>query len=446
MHSALRKGFGMSSIIIKNARLLDPSEGIDAAGHIAVREGLVAYVGDDLRAAVEAAGDGATQIDAGGFMLTPGLIDMHVHLREPGNEAEETIASGSMAAVAGGFTSVVCMPNTEPSIDNESAIIFTRREARRAGLANVFPVGAITAGRKGEELAEMAQMARGGAVAYSDDGAAVPTAGLLRRALSYAKMLDKPILEHCEDKSLLGDGAMDEGYMSTVLGLRGIPDECEEIIVARDVAIARLTGGHIHIQHISTANSVDLIRRAKASGVRVTAEVTPHHLTLTSDYLKDYDPVYKVSPPLRTMIDVEACRRGLKDGTIDAVASDHAPQLEEEKELEFALAPCGMIGLETTIGVISTVLVHACGFTWAELVPAMTSRPSDILKLGRGRLRAGLPGDLTLIDPDREWVVEPDKFHSRSRNCPFHDWKLKGRAVMTVVGGRVMFDLDGRGK
>ncbi len=434
----------MSSIIVKNAKILDPSENLDLTGHIAVKEGLIAYIGSDLRAAEAAAGDGATQIDAGGLLLAPGLIDMHVHLREPGNEAEETIASGAMAAVAGGFTSVVAMPNTEPAIDTESAIIFTRREARRAALANVFPVGAVTAGRKGEELAEMFQMAQGGAVAYSDDGQAVPTAGLLRQALSYAKMLDKPILEHCEDKSLLGNGVMDEGYMSTALGLKGIPDECEEIVVARDVAIARLTGGHIHIQHISTANSCELVRRAKASGVRVTAEVTPHHLTLTSDCLKDYDPVYKVAPPLRTLKDVEACRRGLKDGTLDAIASDHAPQLEEEKELEFASAPCGMIGLETTLGVISTKLIHTGQFTWAEVLPAMTSRPSDILKLGRGRLKVGLPGDLVIIDPDREWTVEPEQFHSRSRNCPFRGWQLKGRAVRTIVGGRLVFDFDAK--
>jgi dihydroorotase len=434
----------MSSIRINNAQILDPSEDLDFRGHLAVREGLIAYVGSDAGAAAQAAGDGARVVDAGGLMLTPGLVDMHVHLREPGYEAQETIASGSMAAVAGGFTSIVCMPNTEPAIDTESSIIFTRREARRAGLANVFPVGAVTAGRKGEHLAEMAQMARGGAVAYSDDGVAVPTAGLLRQALAYAKMLDKPILDHCEDKSLLGTGVMDEGYMSTALGLQGIPDECEEIVVARDVAISRLTGGHIHIQHVSTANSVEIIRRAKKEGIRVTAEVTPHHLSLTSDCLKDYDPVFKVAPPLRTMADVEACRAGLKDGTIDAIASDHAPHLEEAKELEFAFAPCGMIGLETTVGVIATVLVHGGDFTWKDIVPTLTSRPSDILKLGRGRIATGLPGDLTLIDADREWVVEPEKFHSKSRNCPFNGWKLKGRSVMTVVGGRVVFDLDGK--
>ncbi|MCD8139905.1 MAG: dihydroorotase [Planctomycetaceae bacterium] len=434
----------MSSIIIANATLLDPSEGLDGPGHVGVKDGLIAYVGGDLQAARDAAGEGARELDAGGHMLTPGLIDMHVHLREPGNEAEETIASGAMAAVAGGFTSVVCMPNTEPAVDTESAITFTRREARRAGLANVYPVGAVTAGRKGQELAEMAQMARGGAVAFSDDGSAIPTAGLLRRALSYSKMLGKPILEHCEDESLLDGGMMDEGYMSTALGLKGIPDECEEIIVARDVAMARLTGGHVHIQHVSTANSVDIICRAKESGIPVTAEVTPHHLTLTSDCLKDYDPVYRVAPPLRADVDIAACRQGLKDGTIDAIASDHAPQLEEEKELEFAFAPNGMIGLETTVGVISTALIKNGGFTWAELLPTMTSRPSDILDLGRGRLRVGLPGDLTLIDTEREWVVEVDKFHSRSRNCPFRDWPLVGKAIATVVGGKLVYDADNR--
>ncbi|MDR1519273.1 MAG: dihydroorotase [Planctomycetota bacterium] len=435
----------MASLIVRNAHILDPSGGVDiAAGCLAVRDGLIAYVGGDGIEAATAAGPGATVADAGGLLLTPGFVDMHVHLREPGNEAEETIASGARAAVMGGFASIVAMPNTDPPVDNESAIIFTRREARRAGYANVFPVGTVTAGRSGQELAEMAQMARGGAVAYSDDGAAVPSAGLLRRALSYAKMLDKPILEHCEDKSLLADGVMDEGYMSTALGLGGIPAECEEIVVARDVALARLTGGHVHIQHVSTAKSVALIRLAKLEGVRVTAEVTPHHLTLTSDCLRDYDPVYKVSPPLRSMEDVLACREGLRDGVIDAIASDHAPHLQGEKELEFAFAPTGMIGLETTVGVVSTVLVRSGLFTWPEIVPALSSRPSDILKLGRGRLAAGLPGDLTLIDPLRAWTADPDAFHSRSRNCPFNGWKLEGRAVLTAVGGAVLFDLDGR--
>lgn len=430
----------MSSIIIHNAHLLDPSENIDIpGGTVAVKDGVIAYVGADADAAAREAGTDAARHDAKGCLVTPGLVDIHVHLREPGNEAEETIASGAMAAVAGGFTSVACMPNTEPAVDTESAVTFTLREARRAALANVFPVGCVTAGRKGAEMAEMAQMARGGAVAFSDDGSAVPTAGLLRRALSYAKMLDKPILEHCEDKSLLGAGVMDDGYMSTALGLAGIPDECEEIIVARDVAIARLTGAHIHIQHVSTANSVEILRRAKQEGIRVTVEVTPHHLSLTSDCLKNYDAVYKVAPPLRTAADVEACRRGLKDGTIDAIASDHAPQLEEEKELEFAYAPCGMIGLETTVGVVSTVLVKGAGFTWRELVPALTSRPSDILRLGRGRLKIGLPGDITVIDPEMKWTVDPETFHSRSRNCPFKGWELTGRAVATVVAGRLVF-------
>ncbi len=433
----------MSSIVITNAALLDPSENIDFTGCIAVKDGLISYIGKDEAAAREAVDPDADRHDANGMVLSAGLIDMHVHLREPGNESEETIRSGCMAAVAGGFTSVVAMPNTEPAVDDEAAIIYTRREARRAALANVYPVGAVTAGRKGEELAEMAQMARGGAVAYSDDGAAVSTAGMLRQALSYAKMLGKPILDHCEDKSLVGGGMMDEGYISTMLGLKGIPDESEEIIVARDIAIARLTGGHIHIQHVSTANSVEIIRHAKAEGINVTAEVTPHHLALTSDCIIGYDPVFKVAPPLRTEDDIEACKKGLKNGTIDAIASDHAPHLEEKKELEFAYAPCGMIGLETTVGVVFTTLVHSGEFTWAELLPAMTSRPSDILKLGRGRLKVGLPGDMTIIDPNREWTVEPEKFHSRSRNCPFKGWNLKGRAIRTIVGGRVVFDLDG---
>ncbi len=431
----------MKSIVIKNGNLLDPSQSLDMTGHIAARDGIIAYVGPDLAEAERAAGESAEVFEAEGLLVAPGLIDMHVHFREPGKEAVETIASGSRAAVAGGFSSVACMANTDPVVDTEADIIFAGQKAERVGLANVYQVGAITAGRKGEELAEMAQMARGGAVAFSDDGAAVPTAGLLRRALSYARMLGKPILEHCEDVSLLGKGVMDEGYISTVLGLTGIPDECEEIIVARDVALARLTGAHIHIQHVSTANSVEIIRRAKHSGANVTAEVTPHHLTLTSDCVMSYDPVYKVSPPLRTKIDVDACRQGLKDGSIDVIASDHAPHLEEEKELEFAQAPCGMIGLESTVGVLSQALVASGEFTWAELLPALTSRPSDILQLGRGRLKAGLPADVTCIDTGLEWVIDKEKFQSKSRNCPFHGWQARGRAVATIVGGEVKFRL-----
>jgi dihydroorotase, multifunctional complex type len=429
----------MSSLIIKNANILDPGENLEFTGAIAARDGMIAYVGPNLDEARNAAGEGAETVDATGLMATPGLIDIHVHFREPGNSAQETIASGSKAAVAGGFTSVVCMANTDPVIDTEADIIFSRQKAEKIDLANVFQVGAITAGRKGEDLAEMAQMRRGGAVAFSDDGSAVPTAGLLRRALSYAKMLGVPILEHCEDASLLAGGVMDEGYVSTVLGLQGIPDECEEIVVARDVALARLTGGHIHVQHVSTANSVELIRRAKAAGMKVTAEVTPHHLSLTSDCVKTYNPVFKVSPPLRTQMDVDACRQGLKDGTIDAIASDHAPHLEEDKELEFAQAPSGMIGLESTVGVLSTKLIRTGEFNWSQILPTLTSKPSDILNLGRGRLRVGLPADITLIDTEFRWTLDANLFRSRSRNCPFNGWDLVGKAMATIVGGRVKY-------
>lgn len=429
----------MSSLIIKNANILDPGENLDFTGAIAARDGKIAYVGPNFDEARNAAGDGAETVDATGLMATPGLIDIHVHFREPGNSAQETIASGSRAAVAGGFTSVVCMANTDPVIDTEADIIFSRQKAEKIDLANVFQVGAVTAGRKGEDLAEMAQMRRGGAVAFSDDGSAIPNAGLLRRALSYAKMLGVPILEHCEDMSLLAGGVMDEGYVSTVLGLQGIPDECEEIVVARDVGIARLTGGHVHVQHVSTANSVELIRRAKAAGVKVTAEVTPHHLSLTSDCVITYNPVFRVSPPLRTQVDVDACRQGLKDGTIDAIASDHAPHLEEDKELEFAQAPSGMIGLESTIGVLSTKLIRTGEFNWAQILPTMTSKPSDILNLGRGRLRVGLPADVTLIDPEFQWKLDASLFRSRSRNCPFNGWDMVGKAMATIVGGKVKY-------
>ncbi len=426
----------MSNLLISGGTVLDPGQNLNGPADVLILGGRVAFVGP---AGTVPAAPEAVRLDAAGLIVTPGLIDMHVHFREPGMEEEETISSGAAAAVAGGFTSVACMPNTEPALDTEADMNYVYQEAARTGLANVYPVGAITAGRKGEELAELGQMARGGAVAFSDDGAAVPTAGLLARALSYAKMFDKPILEHCEDRSLAGEGAMNRGYMATALGLPGIPAEAEEIVVARDVALARLTGGRLHIQHVSTRGSVDLIRRAKAEGLKVTAEVAPHHLALTEEVVREYDPVYKVNPPLRAREDVEACIAGLLDGTIDVIASDHAPHLAEEKELEFIYAPCGVIGLETTVGVLLTELVHTGRATLAQLLPALTSAPARILGLEQGALKVGAPGDVTLLDPAREWRVDAAKFRSKSRNCPFQGRTLKGLAVATVVSGRVVF-------
>jgi len=331
------------------------------------------------------------------------------------------------------------MPNTEPALDSESAMSFVCQEAVRAGLARVFPVGSVTAGRAGAELAEMGQMARGGAVAFSDDGHSVPTAGLLCRALSYASMLGRPILEHCEDLSLAGEGVMNEGPVSTVLGLPGIPAEAEEIVVARDLALAKLTGARLHVQHVSTAGSVELIRRAKEQGIAVTAEVTPHHLVLTDEAVRSYHPDVKVNPPLRTKSDVRACVAGLRDGIIDAIASDHAPHLAEEKEVEFSAAPCGVIGLETSLGVVLTELVAGGDISLERVVRAMTEAPAGILGLGRGSLQPGQPGDVTVIDLERAWEVDPASFRSKSRNCPFRGRRLRGAAVATVVEGEVKY-------
>ncbi|MBN2712520.1 MAG: dihydroorotase [Planctomycetes bacterium] len=425
----------MGALIIKNGHVFDPSQNLDLKIDILIRNGVFEKIGS----ASDFAADGIESFDAEGMMVFPGLIDMHVHFREPGMEAQETVASGSAAAVAGGFTSVACMPNTDPALDSEAAMGFVYKEAEKAGLANVFPMGAITAGRKGEELAEMGQMAAAGAVAFTDDGTAVPTAGLLRRAMSYAKMLGKPIVEHCEDPSLSGSGAMNEGYVSTSLGLPGIPSESEEVIVARDVALARLTGAHLHVQHISTRGSVEIIRRAKAEGINVTAEVTPHHLVLTDECIKGYDPNFKVSPPLRSQDDINACIEGLKDGTIEVIASDHAPHLAEAKELEFQFAPCGILGLEATVGVLYNELIHTGKLTLKEMIPAMTTAPSDIININRGRIKCGLPADITVIDPNHEWTIDANKFKSKSRNCPYNGRAVKGKTVATIVAGNVVY-------
>lgn len=426
----------MDSLLITGGRVLDPSQGFDAVADLLILDGRVAACGRD---AATQAPDGCPTLEVSGKVVTPGLIDMHVHFREPGMAEEETIASGAAAAVAGGFTTVACMPNTDPALDAETDMLFVLRESKKAGLAHVLPVGAITTGRKGEALAEMANMARGGAVAFSDDGSAVPTTALLRQAMLYAGMLGKPILEHCEDDSLAAGGAMHEGHLSTILGLPGIPAAAESIIVARDIELARLTGTHLHLQHISTADAVAMIRRAKAEGVAVTAEVTPHHLTLTEEALRGYDTNFKVNPPLRPRADVEACIEGLLDGTLDVIASDHAPHLAEEKEAEFAYAPCGMIGLETTLGVLLTDLVEPGRVPLARIIEAVTVAPARILHLDCGGLSVGMPGDVTVIDTEAAWVVDPGTFRSHSRNCPFHGRTLRGQAFATVVEGRVVY-------
>ncbi len=379
------------------------------------------------------AGKAETTIDAKGLLVVPGLIDLHVHLREPGREDKETIASGAAAAVAGGFTSVAAMANSGVPCDSAVGVVYVLAKSREAGLANVFPVGAVSKGLKGEELAELGKMAEAGAVAFSDDGNPIMNSDLMRRALEYSRMLERPIISHCEDASLTRGAVMNEGRISAELGLRGWPNAAEAAMAARDVYLAALTGGHLHVQHVSARETVDVIRRAKKLGIRVTAEAAPHHLTLTDERLRDYESRYKMCPPLRAKADVEAVVEGVADGTIDAIATDHAPHTMEEKEQELAACPNGVVGLETALGVVLGVK----GISRERLIDALTAAPARILGLkSKGRLEPGADADVTVIDPKAAWTVDSSKFRSRGRSTPFEGMKLVGRAVRVLVGGR----------
>ena len=422
----------MTTLLIKNGRVIDPANKIDKITDVFIQDGKIKSLGGQSKA--------DKIIDAKGLIVTPGLIDMHVHLREPGKEDEETIASGSAAAINGGFTSVACMPNTDPTIDNEASAEFVYLQAKRAGRANVFPIGAVTKNRKGEELSEMGQLYRGGAVGFSDDGEPIKSAEVMRRALEYSKMFDKPIIDHCEDVDLIRDGTMNEGNVSISLGLVGMPSVAEEIMVYRDIALTKLTGGKLHIAHISTKKAVELVRQAKKEGIKITAEVTPHHLILTDDYIKtsNFNTNYKVNPPLRTKSDIQAVRAGLADGTIDAIASDHAPHSEAEKDVEFNIAPFGIIGMESFLGIILTELVAKDVITIPQLISSLTINPARILGIPKGTLSIGADADITIIDLKKEWVIDPAQFKSKSRNCPFAGWKVKGKAVKVIVAGQII--------
>lgn len=375
-------------------------------------------------------------VDAKGCLVVPGLIDMHVHFREPGREDKETIATGSASAVAGGFTSVAVMANSGRVCDDAVGVVYVNVKGKEAGGTNVFAVGAVTKGLKGEELAELGKMSEAGAVAFSDDGMPITNSELMRRALEYSKMFGKPILSHCEDATLTKGFVMNEGPVSAKLGLRGYPNAAEAAMAARDCYLAALTGGHVHICHVSASETVDVVRRAKKAGIRVTAEAAPHHLMLTDESLKDYESKYKMNPPLRTKADVDAVLGGLVDGTIDAIASDHAPHTAEEKEQELAACPNGIIGLETTLGVILSLKKLPV----ARAIEAMTSAPAEILGLkGKGILKAGADADVTVIDPKASWTVDPSTFKSKGRCTPYEKMKLTGRAKHVVVGGRLCF-------
>ena len=423
----------MKSILIKNGTLIDPTQGFERQADLWISEGNIALIGRDLPTADHT-------IDARGCYVTPGLIDMHVHLREPGDEEEETIASGAAAAVAGGFTGIVCMPNTKPPLDNEGQITFVLREAQVVNLCNVYPTGAITKGREGNELAEMGSMLEQGAIAFTDDGAGVQNDAVMRKAFQYARMLDAMLMQHCEEQTL-SDGAMNAGEVAIMLGLPGIPAEAEEMMIARDLLLNRSIGCRYHVQHLSTAGAVQLVRQAKAQGQRVTAEATPHHLLLSDDFCRSYDTNYKMSPPLRTAADMQAIIEGIKDGTIDALATDHAPHLAEEKEREFPYAPNGIIGMECAVSLYIKALIDPGHIDWRRLVELMSTSPAQILGLPRGTLQLGSVADVTIIDPNLEWTVDPAQFKSKSRNCPFGGWKLKGRPVATIVSGEIKWQL-----
>ncbi|MCK9197633.1 MAG: dihydroorotase [Syntrophales bacterium] len=422
--------------LIKGARIVDPSQHIDGQMDILIEDGKIFKLGRNLSPSRK---KGLDSMDLAGLVITPGLIDMHTHLREPGFEYKETIQTGSEAACAGGFTAIACMPNTNPVNDTRSVTEFILRKAAETNLVNVYPIAAITMQSQGNALAEFWDLKEAGAIALSDDGKPVMDSAVMRRALEYAYSLGLPIISHCEDTCLSSGGAMHEGFVSTELGLPGIPGIAEDIMVARDLLLAEYTRSSIHIAHVSTAGSVRLIRDAKKRGIKVTAETAPHYFTLTDDNLRTYNVNTKVYPPLRGKDDVEAIKEGLRDGTIDAIASDHAPHALTDKEVEFEYAASGMIGLETSLA-LGLRLVSADVLTLKQLLEKMSTNPANILRIPGGTLRPGAPADLTIIDLQRSWTVSREAIRSRSKNTPFIGWDLTGKAVMTIKGGAVTYD------
>ncbi|ABQ26047.1 dihydroorotase [Geotalea uraniireducens] len=424
------------NLLIKGGRVVDPSQNIDDTMDLLVEDGRIKEIGKGLKAPA-----GAEIIDAAGLLVTPGLIDMHVHLRDPGLEYKEDIVTGTRAAAAGGFTSVACMPNTKPVNDNKAITSYIVNKAAKEALVNVFPVGSITQGSKGESLAEMGELKESGCVAVSDDGRPVVNGELMRRALEYAKGMGIMVISHSEELALVGEGVMNEGFTATELGLKGIPWAAEDVAVARDVYLAEFTDSPLHIAHISTSGSVRIIRNAKARGVKVTCETAPHYFSLTDDAVRGYNTNAKMNPPLREAADVAAIKAGLADGTIDAIATDHAPHHLDEKDLEFNLALNGIVGLETSLP-LSLQLVEEGVVDLKVLLEKMTCNPAKILGIDRGTLKVGAAADITVIDPDREWLVAAEKLASKSKNSPFIGRKMKGAAVYTVVGGKVVYKID----
>ncbi|MFL5486542.1 MAG: dihydroorotase [Gemmatimonadaceae bacterium] len=424
----------MKPILLHGGTLVDPSQRLEERGDLLIIDGAIAEIGASLGGP-----DDADVIDCTDLIVSPGFIDVHCHLREPGREDVETIATGARAAAAGGFTAVCAMPNTDPVTDNQAAVGFIVRQAQRAGAARVYPIGAISVGQEGKALAEFGEMVGAGAVAVSDDGRPVASAQLMRTALEYARTFRIPVIDHCEEPTLSAAGAMNEGIVSAQLGLKGIPAEAEEIMVIRDILLARLTGGHVHLAHMSTKGSVELIRWGKDRGINVTAEVCPHHLSLTEESVRGYETNAKMNPPLRTAADVEALRDAVKDGTIDLIATDHAPHHYDEKEREFADAPNGIVGLETALAVVVTNLVETGHLSFPQLVDRMSCTPARIFNLPGGSLARGAAADVTVFDPRLRWKVDPTRFLSKGRNTPYSGVTLVGRAACTIVAGSVVF-------
>ncbi|MBM4104327.1 MAG: dihydroorotase [Planctomycetes bacterium] len=419
-------------ILIKNGRLIDPANKVDRVTDVLIEGDRVSHIGPTSAC-------DAQVINAGGKIVSPGLIDLHVHFREPGDEEEETIASGSAAAVAGGFTSVVCMPNTTPAVDEATAVEFVHRMGRQARKTYIYVMGAITKERKGKELAEIGLMSQAGAIGFTDDGGGVQDASMMLRAMKYVSMFDRVICQHCQDDTLAGHGVMNAGYCSTVLGLPGIDPLAEEMMLWRDVQLVRKCRYRYHVQHISTAGSVKIIREAKEMKLPVSCEASPHHLLLTEDMVCNYDTNYKVNPPLRTEADIESLRQAIKDGLIDALATDHAPHLRSEKELEFLAAPFGIASLECALPLYIKALIEPGVIDWPAMLAMLTYRPAKVLDVEKGRLGMGDRADVTIIDPNAEWTIDAEKFFSKSRNCPYHGWTVKGKVITTIVAGEIRY-------
>ncbi len=426
-----------SRLLIRNGRVVDPATGRDGPADVLVEDGRIAAVQPRLEA------PDAAVIDASGLVVAPGFIDMHVHLREPGIEHAETIESGARAAAAGGFTSVCCMPNTIPVNDSDTVTSFIVERARRQALINVFPIGAITKESAGEQLADIGAMKEAGAVAISDDGQPVMNSRVMRRAMEYARSFGLTVIDHCEDLNLSAGGDMHEGATSTRLGLRGIPGAAEDVMVARDILLSRLTGARLHVAHISTRNSLDLVRQARAEGVAVTCEATPHHFALTDADIADYDSNYKMKPPLRSNGDAGAVLEGIADGTVDAIATDHAPHTGSAKMQEFERCPFGITGLETALGLTLEKLVHTGRIALAHMVKVFTTGPARALGLDRGTLAAGAPADITIFSLDRDWIFDANQSQSKSKNTPFHLRRFRGGPAVTIAGGRIVWDHRG---